>query len=261
MAELFADMSDAISKTVELAEQCSFCPERTSLPISFRVDSEGKSAMEYLKELTWEKGRDRYPNGYPEHIRDLIHHEFDLIEKMKFADYFLTIYEVVKFARDRKILCQGRGSAANSVVCYCLGITAVDPDKIGALFERFISEERNEPPDIDVDFEHERREEVIQHIYQKYGRDRAGMVANIITYRSKSARREVNKAFGLPPEQTKGHHQTSHQIEKMIEEIKGIPASGNSLGRFYVVCGADYRDGSDRAGPYGRAHGRSVGQG
>jgi len=219
MARLFSDLPEAITKTVELAEQCSFSPSELRYHYPSEWIPVGKTALQYLEELTFELGRDRYPNGYPTHIEKMIRHELALIEKMKFADYFLTIYEVVKFARERKILCQGRGSAANSVVCYCLGITAVDPDMIGALFERFISEERDEPPDIDVDFEHERREEVIQHIYEKYGRDRAGMVANIITYRSKSSLREVSKAFGMTAEQAEAHPQAS----RLIEEIRSFP--------------------------------------
>ncbi len=137
------------------------------------------------------------PKGIPEKIRDLIAHELQLIERLDYARYFLTVHDIVRFARARGILCQGRGSAANSAVCYCLGITAVDPARIDVLFERFISAARNEPPDIDVDFEHERREEVIQYLYQKYGRDRAGLAATVICYRSRSAIREVGKALGL----------------------------------------------------------------
>ena len=133
----------------------------------------------------------------PDHIRERITHELALIEQLDFARYFLTVHDIVRFAKSRGILCQGRGSAANSVVCYCLGITAVDPEKIDVLFERFISAARGEPPDIDVDFEHERREEVIQFIYEKYGRDRAGLAATLITYRSRSAIREVGKVMGL----------------------------------------------------------------
>jgi len=136
-------------------------------------------------------------SGVPDHVRGLIAHEMELIEQLDFARYFLTVHDIMRFARSRGILCQGRGSAANSVVCYCLGITAVDPSRIDVLFERFISAARGEPPDIDVDFEHERREEVIQYVYEKYGRDRAGLAATLITYRSRSAIREVGKAMGL----------------------------------------------------------------
>src|SRR5205823_7302070 len=133
----------------------------------------------------------------PEHIRRLIEHELQLIEQLDFARYFLTVHDIMSFAKSRGILCQGRGSAANSVVCYCLGITSVDPAKIDVLFERFISAARNEPPDIDVDFEHERREEVIQYIYDKYGRDRAGIAATVVCYRARGAIREVGKVMGL----------------------------------------------------------------
>src|SRR5215467_2928632 len=136
-------------------------------------------------------------SGIPQKVRSLIEHELKLIERLDYARYFLTVHDIVRFARSRGILCQGRGSAANSVVCYCLGITAVDPARIDVLFERFISAARNEPPDIDVDFEHERREEVIQYVYDKYGRDRAGLAATVICYRSRSAIREVGKALGL----------------------------------------------------------------
>jgi error-prone DNA polymerase len=141
--------------------------------------------------------RDIAPSGIPDRIRDLIGHELELIERLDYARYFLTVHDIVAFARSRGILCQGRGSAANSVVCYCLGITAVDPARIDMLFERFISAARGEPPDIDIDFEHERREEVIQYIYQKYGRDHAGLAATVICYRARSAIREVGKVLGL----------------------------------------------------------------
>ncbi|TWB46454.1 DNA polymerase III alpha subunit [Nitrospirillum viridazoti] len=129
-----------------------------------------------------------------------IEHEFDLVAKLNYAPYFLTVHDIVQFARSRGILCQGRGSAANSAICYCLGITSVDPTKHDLLFERFVSAARDEPPDIDVDFEHERREEVIQYIYQRYGRERAGLAATVITYRSKLAIREVGKVLGLTPD-------------------------------------------------------------
>ena len=129
----------------------------------------------------------------------MIEHELTLIGQLGYAPYFLTVYDVVRFARDRGILCQGRGSAANSAICYCLGITAVDPSRLDLLFERFVSAERNEPPDIDVDFEHERREEVIQYIYGKYGRERAGMTAVVSCYRARGAIREVGKAHGPEP--------------------------------------------------------------
>ena len=133
----------------------------------------------------------------PAEVRELIEHELALIAELQYEPYFLTVHDIVAFARSKNILCQGRGSAANSAVCYALGITEVDPSRMSMLFERFISKERNEPPDIDVDFEHERREEVIQYIYAKYGRDRAALAATLITYRPKSAVRDVGKALGL----------------------------------------------------------------
>jgi error-prone DNA polymerase len=225
MSRLFQDMPEAIACTLEIAKKCTFSPSELRYHYPSEWIPKGKTAQEYLEEQTWKKAREdryplaSYPEGIPEKIGKQIESEFALIRKMGFADYFLTVNDVVEFARSQNILCQGRGSAANSVVCYCLGITSVNPDLIGALFERFISEERAEPPDIDVDFEHERREEVIQYIYKKYGRDRAAMVANVICYRSKSALGEVSKSFGLKPEEALAHPQAS----RLIEEIKGYP--------------------------------------
>ncbi|WP_112324119.1 error-prone DNA polymerase [Oceanibium sediminis] len=154
-------------------------------------------SQESLERLTRIGLKRRWPEGAPRKVQRAVAHELGLIRKLDYASYFLTVYDIVRFARSRGILCQGRGSAANSAVCYALGITEVDPARVDLLFERFISEERGEPPDIDVDFEHERREEVIQYIYQKYGRERAGLAATVITYRAKSALREVGKVFGL----------------------------------------------------------------
>ena len=144
--------------------------------------------------------REQFPDGAPEKVQKQVERELALIEQLDYARYFLTVFDLVRFARRRDILCQGRGSAANSAVCYCLGVTGVNPGEIELLFERFISAERGEPPDIDIDFEHERREEVIQYIYEKYGRDRAGIVATVITYRTKSAIRDVGKVLGLSEE-------------------------------------------------------------
>jgi error-prone DNA polymerase len=197
MMKLFLDMPDAVSRTVDVAALCSFCPSELKYRYPSEWIPEGLSAVEYLTKLTWEGARKRYPQGIPETVQALLHKELALIDQLGFSDYFLTIYEIVDFARGRGILCQGRGSAANSAVCYCLGITAVDPARSNLLFERFISSERGEPPDIDVDFEHERREEVIQHIYEKYGRDRAAMVSAVVTYRRRSAFREIAKALGV----------------------------------------------------------------
>ncbi len=155
------------------------------------------NAQDALAHLTYDGATKRYPHGIPDKVRANLEHELKLIAQLQYAPYFLTVYDIVRFARSQGILCQGRGSAANSAVCFCLGVTEVDPDRADLLFERFISPERREPPDIDVDFEHERREEVIQYIYGKYGRERAGIAATVISYRGRSAIREVGKAFGL----------------------------------------------------------------
>jgi error-prone DNA polymerase len=197
MARLFKDYPDAVARTVEIAESCPFSLDE--LRYEYPVDPvpDGMTPQEELVRLTWVGAAGRYPEGLPTKVRDQISHEIALIGDLGFSPYFLTVHDIVRFARERGILCQGRGSAANSAVCYCLGITAVDPARIDVLFERFISAERGEPPDIDVDFENERREEVIQYVYEKYGRERAGMTATVITYRTKSALREVGKVMGL----------------------------------------------------------------
>ena len=176
---------------------CASASTSCATNIRARRCPEGRTPQEYLEHLTWKGAKQRWPDGIPDKVLKQLHYELPLIEKLDFARYFLTVHDIVKFARSQAILCQGRGSAANSAVCYCLGITSVDPSVNELLFERFISEERREPPDIDVDFEHERREEVIQHIYNKYGRDRAGIAATVIHYRPRSAIREVGKVMGL----------------------------------------------------------------
>ena len=187
----------AIERTVEIADHCTFSLDELRYEYPEELAPNGQRPMEYLKELTWKGARQRYPEEVPAAVCQLIEHELELIEKLKYEAYFLTVWDLVRYARSRNILCQGRGSAANSSVCFCLGITSVDPARTDVLFERFISQERDEAPDIDVDFEHERREEVLQYIYEKYGRDRAGMTAVVITYRSRSAVRDVGKALGL----------------------------------------------------------------
>ncbi len=200
MARLFARWPDAIARTVEIAARCKFSMAELDYQYPAEAGANGLTAQQELERLTWLGATERFPQGVPaEQVRQ-INHELDLISERKYAPYFLTVYEIVKFARDQKILCQGRGSAANSTVCYCLHITEVDPSRHKLLFERFISSNRNEPPDIDVDFEHERREEVIQHIYEKYGRDHAALTATVIAYRNRSAIRDVGKALGLSPD-------------------------------------------------------------
>ncbi len=200
MMRLFADWPHAIRATREVADACSFSLDDLKYQYPSEVIPDGCTPMEELERLTWEGAAERYPQGIPDHVTQTIKKEFALIAKKNIAQYFLTIYDIVRFARhDAKppILCQGRGSAANSAVCFCLGVTSVDPNETSVLFERFLSEERDEPPDIDVDFEHERREEVIQYMYEKYGRHRAGLCATVIHYRPRSAIREVGKAMGL----------------------------------------------------------------
>jgi error-prone DNA polymerase len=233
MARLFRSRKDAVERSLEIVERCRFSLGELRYEYPEEMIPAGRSPQQHLVELTWQGAADRFPTcvppakagvqghrsdpgsldsrfrrnddeggnderkGISDKVRSLIEHELQLIERLDYARYFLTVHDIVRFARARGILCQGRGSAANSVVCYCLGITAVDPARIDVLFERFISAARNEPPDIDVDFEHERREEVIQYVYKKYGRDRAGLAATVICYRSRSAIREVGKVLGL----------------------------------------------------------------
>ncbi len=239
----FAACPDAIARTVEIADRCTFNLDELRYEYPEELCPPDRTPMEYLAELTWQGARERFqisdfrfqiddaaasPDGsetldtiqlrqgqvgnpghdtaasragrksaIPPKLRSLLEHELTLIEQLRYEAYFLTVWDLVRFARSRGILCQGRGSAANSAVCYCLGVTSVDPERIDLLFERFVSRERNEPPDIDVDFEHERREEVFQYIYEKYGRERAGITAEVITYRPRSAVRDVGKALGL----------------------------------------------------------------
>ena len=204
MARLFARWPHAIAATRDFADALRFSLDELKYEYPRESVPEGRSPQHYLEQLTREGAATRWPDGVPDKVEAQLRHELALIEKLDFARYFLTVHEIVAFARslDPPILCQGRGSAANSAVCYALGITAVDPATSELLFERFISEERKEPPDIDVDFEHERREEVIQHIYAKYGRDRAGIAATVIHYRPRSAIREVGKVMGLSEDVT-----------------------------------------------------------
>ena len=197
MSDLFQSRPDALAHSLEIMEACKFSLDELAYEYPDEVVEEGLSPQDSLEKFTWQGARWRYPGGVPAKVKQALEHELDLVRQLEYAPYFLTVYDLVRFARTRKILCQGRGSAANSAVCYCLGITSVDPAQLDLLFERFISAERDEPPDIDVDFEHERREEVIQYIYEKYGRDRAGMTAVVSSYRARGAIRDVGKAMGL----------------------------------------------------------------
>lgn len=197
--KLFANHPEWTARTRRIADACTF--SLSELRYDFPSDDKNETPNDKLRRLTYEGVSLRYPRGLEVSVRAQIEKELAVIAKLDVAPYFLSIQEIVNMARARDILCQGRGSAANSAVCYCLGITAVDPARSNLLFERFLSEERKEPPDIDVDFEHERREEVIQEIYERYGRDSAAMVSEVICYRGKSALREVGKVFGFSLEQ------------------------------------------------------------
>ncbi|MFZ0692726.1 MAG: error-prone DNA polymerase, partial [Alphaproteobacteria bacterium] len=197
MARLFKSRPDAIANTCRIAESCDFSLDELKYEYPAEPVPNDRTPQQELDRLTWLGAASHYPAGIPDKVRRQLDYELVLIGKLNYAAYFLTVHDIVRFAREQEILCQGRGSAANSAVCYYLGITAVDPAHMDLLFERFVSAERNEPPDIDVDFEHERREEVIQYIYNKYGRSRAGLAATVICYRPRSAIRDAGKALGL----------------------------------------------------------------
>ncbi len=192
---------EALFETVNIASRCVFSLDELQYEYPREVVPDGETPTSFLRTLTYQGLNHRYNNTPPENVVAMIEHELRIIGELRYEAFFLTIYDIVVFARSRNILCQGRGSAANSAVCYCLGITEVDPSKLQVLFERFISRERNEPPDIDVDFEHERREEVIQYLYKKYGRHRTALTAAIATYRAKGAIRDVAKALGFSLDQ------------------------------------------------------------
>jgi len=207
LQQLFAP--ELLAQSLEIADRCQFDLAELRYEYPAELVPVGKTPMQYLQQLVTEGAARRFPQGVPAEVRSLLNKELALIEQLNYPYYFLTIADIVRFAQQQQILYQGRGSAANSVVCYCLQITAVDPTKIDVLFERFISRERDEPPDIDVDFEHERREEVIQYIYQKYGRERAALAATVICYRFKSAFRDVAKALGF----------AANQIEFWLQQV------------------------------------------
>ncbi|WP_186239592.1 error-prone DNA polymerase [Burkholderia gladioli] len=200
----------ALEETVRIAQRCTFSLDELRYEYPDELVPAGYTPTSYLREQTYIGAHERFPNGIPFSVQTQIEHELQLIAKLKYEPYFLTVYDIVRFARSQNILCQGRGSAANSAVCFCLRVTEVDPARGNMLFERFISCERNEPPDIDVDFEHQRRDEVMQYIYRKYGRDRAALVAAVSTYRPRGALREAGKALGVDPiivdRVAKAHH-------------------------------------------------------
>jgi error-prone DNA polymerase len=239
IAALFATAPDALARTVEIADHCCFSLDELQYEYPTELAPEGQTPLEYLTQLTWDGAANRYPEDIPSTVRRQLERELELIAELRYESYFLTVWDLVRFARSRNILCQGRGSAANSVVCYCLGVTAVNPEETDLLFERFVSRERNEPPDIDVDFEHERREEVLQYVYDKYGRDRAGLAATAIRYCSRSAIRDVGKALGLSldrvdalAKQVEGHHQP-----KLIQCCREVGINpGSAIGQRLVYC-------------------------
>lgn len=204
MARLFAKFPGAVERSVEIVERIGFDLSQLSYEYPDEPVPPGKTAIQHLRDLAWAGAEWRYPGGTPDIVRKLVTHELEVIEKLDYPNYFLTVHDIVQWARSQDILCQGRGSAANSCVCFCLGVTSVDPTKKGQelLFSRFISENRNEPPDIDVDFEHARREEVMQYVYDRYSRDRAAIVATVIHYRPRMAIRQVGKALGLTEDVT-----------------------------------------------------------
>ncbi len=202
MARLFREFPEAIAETMRFAGRIEFSLAQLKYQYPDEPVPPGKTAQQHLEDLTWAGAAKSFPAGIDDRLRTTLQKELDLIAELKYAHYFLTVHDIVLYARSQNILCQGRGSAANSAVCYVLGITSVDPTKVDLLFERFISKERLEPPDIDVDFEHSRREEVMQYVYRRYGRHRAAIIATVIHYRPRSAIRDVGKALGLTEDVT-----------------------------------------------------------
>ena len=225
---LFKQYPEAINNTLKLADTCQFSLNELKYMYPEEITSNGRTPMEELTYLTWKGAHDYFGETIPEKIKDTINMELEFIGRKEYASYFLTVYDYVREARARGILCQGRGSAANSVVCYCLGITAVDPSKFKLLFARFMSDERNEPPDIDVDFEHERREEIMQYIYEKYGRDRAGIVATVTQVHWKGAVRDVGKAMGLSTDAINVLSKSSYEFTEEWYEGKANNSSSFS---------------------------------
>ena len=240
LAELYP--AELMRESVRIAQRCRFSLRDLKYRYPRELVPEGLTPSQHLRHLTEEGARRRWPTGVPIEVRKLIERELTLIAELNYEPFFLTVQDVVAFARSRGILCQGRGSAANSVVCYCLGITAVDPGRIGMLFERFISKERNEPPDIDVDFEHERREEVLQYVYRKYGRERAALAATVISYQGKSAARDVGRALGFGEDQLDqiarcfGRAVDTTALEALLAE-RGFDPSSPIMHRFLVLVG------------------------
>jgi error-prone DNA polymerase len=223
---------ELLAETVAIAGRCRFSLDSLKYEYPGELVPPGHTPASWLRQLTVEGLRWRFPAGVPPKVAGLVEHELRLVAELGYEPFFLTVHDVVRFARGEEILCQGRGSAANSVVCYALGITEVDPARMNMLFERFVSRERNEPPDIDVDFEHQRREEVIQYVYRKYGRDRAALAATVICYRPRSALRDVGKALGLPPEEVDRIAKTFSFWDQKIEPSNALFAFASMLRGF-----------------------------
>lgn len=221
MRNLF-EADDLILRTQEIADRCQFSLDELQYDYPRELCPEGESPTSYLAQLTWAGATERYPHGVSDKVRRQLEHELRLIQELRYEAYFLTVWDLVRFSRSRGILCQGRGSAANSAVCFCLGVTSVDPNFTDLLFERFLSKERNEAPDIDIDFEHERREEVIQYVYEKYGRERSGMTATVITYRPRSAVRDIGKALGL----------SLDRVDTLAKSVDHVDTSDGLAARF-----------------------------
>jgi error-prone DNA polymerase len=231
LAQLYP--AELLAQTLAIADRCRFSLDELRYEYPAELVAENETPASWLRKLTGEGLRWRFPAGVPRKVAELVEHELELIAELAYEPFFLTVHDVVRFAREQGILCQGRGSAANSVVCYALGITEVDPARMNMLFERFVSRERNEPPDIDVDFEHQRREEVIQYVYSKYGRGRAALAATVICYRPKSAVRDVGKALGLPPKV-----EATPQVLELAGMLVGFPRHlSQHVGGFVISRG------------------------
>lgn len=263
-----------LNETLNIAAQCHFSLDELKYEYPHELVPDGQTANQYLRTLVAAGCQQRFPDGLPSALEETLEHELMLIGELRYEMFFLTIYDIVNYAKRQRILYQGRGSAANSIVCYCLGITAVDPQKVSVLFERFISRERGEPPDIDVDFEHQRREEIIQYIYRKYGRTRAALAAAVITYRWRSAVRDVGKALGLAEtqlnpliEQVDRHDATRHWSEHLamiginpdshqgrwlvtlVEQLRGFPRHlSQHVGGFVIASGVTFVTLEDETG-------------
>ncbi|MGB6008175.1 error-prone DNA polymerase [Castellaniella sp.] len=233
--------AEALAETVRMARGCHFSLDQLRYEYPEELVPAGVSPATWLRQETLKGARRRFPQGLPPPVRNQIEHELQLIADLRYEAYFLTVYDVVQYARSRDILCQGRGSAANSAVCYCLGITEVDPARSSLLFERFISKERNEPPDIDVDFEHQRREEVMQYLYRKYGRHRAALTAAVATYRARGALRDVGKALGAPADEIDRVARHYRRFDGRVDLLQRLADVGLDMGEDAASLSAEAR--------------------